>query len=195
MERFEEKEKFENGLIFERKANLGEVAREIFEKESFSEGDVVLVDNDETLTPTWKNFLLREPFDVLPEDSKFFLETCDEKNIQKAIVTNMPRAGHYLNHTNQVFGYEHYFDSGILRSAEFPLTLCLGSLYKQTEKSLYEIASWSMYKIKERGRVAWVGNNYLDQGFGFRLEKVLREMDFKETFYLYRVPWIRSFRY
>ena len=194
MELFEKKEIEKPEIVFERKSNLGEVADEIFEKEKFSEGDVVLVDNDETLTPTWKNFLLREPFDVLPEDSRFFLETCDEKNIQKAIVTNMPRAGHYLNHTTQVFGYDHYFNNGILRNTEFPLTLCLGSLYKQTEKSLYEIASWTMYKMKEGGRVAWIGNSYLDQGFGFRLEKVLREMDFKNNFYMYKLPMIRSFR-
>lgn len=186
----------ENGhLIFERKPNLGEVANEIFEEKNFSQGDVVLVDNDETLTPTWENFLLRKTFTVLPENSKLFLDTCEERNIAKAIVTNMPRKGHYMNHKNPVFGYEHYFERGILKNIEFPLTLCLGSLYKQTEKSLYEIAAWTMCKINEgEGRVAWIGNSYLDQGFGFRLEKILRDMDFKNEFFLYRLPWIRSFR-
>jgi len=194
MELFESKEKIRSGVIYEKKPNLGEVAYGIFEKEEFSEGDIVLVDNDETLTPTWKNFLLGEPFDVLPEDSRIFLETCNEKNIKKAIVTNMPRAGHYLNHTNPVFGYDHYFDKGILRSVEFPLTLCLGSLYKQTEKSLYEIAAWSMHKMSEEGRIVWIGNSYLDKGFGFRLEKILREMGFENEFHMYMLPWIRSFR-
>jgi hypothetical protein len=194
MELFETKEKIKSGVIYEKKPNLGEVAYEIFEKEEFSEGDIVLIDNDETLTPTWKNFLLGESFDVLPEDSRIFLETCDEKNIKKAIVTNMPRAGHYLNHTNSVFGYDHYFDKGILRSVEFPLTLCLGSLYKQTEKSLYEIAAWSMHKMSEEGRIVWIGNSYLDKGFGFRLEKILREMGFENEFHMYMLPWIRSFR-
>ena len=190
----EQKIKGEGEFIFEKFSNLGEVANEIFEKENFSKGDVVLVDNDETLTPTWRNFLKRKPFNVLPEDSRIFLETCEERGIEKAIVTNMPRTGHYMNHKNVVFCYDHYFNEGILRSVEFPLTLCLGSLYKQTQRSIYEIASWSMYKASDEGRIAWVGNSYLDQGFGSRLEEVLREMGFENNFYMYRLPWIRSFR-
>ncbi len=194
VEAFEKKEDLNEDFIFLKKANLGEIADEIFEKESFARGDIVLIDNDETLIPTWEKFLMRKSFDVLPEDSRFFLETCEKRDIEKAIVTNMPRAGHYMNHTTPVFGYDHYFQSGILRSVEFPFTLCMGSLYKQTERSLYEIASWSMCKMSEEGRIAWIGNSYLDQGFGFRLEKILRESDFKGKFYLYRLPWIRSFR-
>ncbi len=183
------------GFLVERKANLLEVAYDLFEKEKFGIGDVVLVDNDETLVPTWQNFLRGDDFKKLPRDTKTFLDLCDNNGVEKAIITNMPRANHYMNHVTPVFGYEHYFNSGILRKTEFPLSLCLGSLYKETQKSLYEVASWSMHKGCEEGRIAWIGNSYLDKGFAVRLEKVLRELDFKNDFYFYKLPAIRSFRF
>ena len=197
MELLEQKEfKAEKGFVYEEKSSLGEVANEVFEKKNFSKGDIILVDNDETLNNTIENILYRiDPVGNLPEDSKAFLEECEDRKIEKAIVTNMPREGHYMNHKIPVFGYDHYFKNGVLRNVEFPLTLCLGSLYKQTEKSLYEIASWSMCKKSDEGRIAWVGNSYLDKGFGMRLEKVLREeMDYAEDFFFYKLPWVRSFK-
>ena len=190
MERFEEKET----LIFERKESLDEVSKEIFEVHDFQKGDVILADNDETLVPTLENFLLKKPFDSLPEDSRNFLQNCKERDVSLAIVTNMPRENHYMNHTIPVFGYDHFFENKFLRKMGFPLTLFLGSLYKQTEKSLCEIAAWSMNKRDEGGKVAWIGNSYLDQGFGYRLEKILRKFNFDSEFHMYRLPTIRSFR-
>lgn len=178
----------------EKKSNLFEVAEDIFEKKEFKEGDIVLIDNDETIHNTIQNILYGlDPLENLPEDAKIFLEMCEEKNIQKAIVTNMPRTGHYMNHEIPVFGYDHYYEKGILKNIEFPLTLCLGSLYKQTERSIYEIAHWVISNREEEGRVAWIGNSPLDKGFGLRLDKVLREEHFDSDFYMYRLPWIRSF--
>jgi hypothetical protein len=177
---------------FEKKGSLDDVVHELFEVENFGEKDLVLIDNDETLTPTWENFLKRNPFDVLPRDSRDFLIGCKERDISLAIVTNMPRENHYMNHTIPVFGYDHFFENKFLRKMEFPLTLFLGSLYKQTEKSLLEMTAWSLHNIGEGGRIAWIGNSYLDQGFGIRLEKKLRDFDFKNKFYMYRLPPIRS---
>ncbi len=192
----EKREEFKDGAFLEKKVSgLTELQGEIFENENFSKGDIVLVDNDETLVPTWENFILRKNFSELRQDSRNFLEMCEEREVEKAIITNMPRANHYMNHTTPVFGYDHYFESKLLRKIEFPLTLCLGSLYKETQKSLCEIGAWSMYKQGEGGRIAWIGNSYLDKGFGVRLEKILREeMDFKGDFYFYKLPYIRSFR-
>jgi hypothetical protein len=184
----------EKSLNFERKGSLDEVSKEIFELHDFGEDDVLLVDNDETLTPTWENFLLKKPFDNLREDTKDFLNKSKESNVPTAIVTNMPRENHYMNHTIPVFGYDHFFENKFLKKIEFPLTLFLGSLYKQTDKSLYEIAMWSLNNGSNEGKIAWVGNSYLDQGFGFRLEKILRKLDYKGDFYMYRLPMIRSFK-
>jgi len=180
-------------LIFKNVPDLGEVSRKIFEKENFSKGDIVLIDNDETLVPTLENLIMRKTFDVLPQDSQIFLETCKEKGVARAIVTNMPRVGHYMNHDNVVFGYEYESETRFLRAIEFSLNLCLGSLYKQTQKSLVKVAEWSMCNMSDRGRIAWIGNSPLDESFGFRLEKILREKGFKQNFYIYRLPWIRSF--
>ncbi len=197
MEFFEyekENSRKKGSFSIERKSNLFEVAEDIFEKKEFKEGDIVLIDNDETIHNTIQNILYGlNPLENLPEDSKIFLEMCEEKNIQKAIVTNMPRTEHYMNHEIPVFGYDHYYEKGILKNIEFPLTLCLGSLYKQTERSIYEIANWVINNREEEGRVAWIGNSPLDKGFGLRLDKVLREEHFDSDFYMYRLPWIRSF--
>jgi hypothetical protein len=197
MEFFEyekENSRKKGSFSIERKSNLFEVAEDIFEKKEFKEGDIVLIDNDETIHNTIQNILYGlDPLENLPEDSKIFLEMCEEKNIQKAIVTNMPRTEHYMNHEIPVFGYDHYYEKGILKNIEFPLTLCLGSLYKQTERSIYEIANWVINNREEEGRVAWIGNSPLDKGFGLRLDKVLREEHFDSDFYMYRLPWIRSF--
>lgn len=179
----------------EKKSNLFEVAKDIFEFKEFKEGDVVLIDNDETIHNTIRNILYGlNPLENFPEDSKFFLEMCEERNIEKAIVTNMPRGEHYMNHKIPVFGYDHYYEGGIFKHIEFPLTLCLGSFYKQTERSIYEIGNWAMSNRKQGGRVAWVGNSPLDKGFGIRLEKFLRTENFDSDFYMYHLPWIRSFR-
>ncbi len=190
MEKLREKEL----LIVEKFDNLSEVSREIFEERDFGRGDVVIADNDETLVSSLENFILRKPFNVLPEDSKEFLASCKEKGVPLAIVTNMPREDHYMNKTIPVFGYDHFFENKILRNLEFPLSLSLGSLYKQTEKSLLEIAHWSLSNMDESGRIAWVCNSYLDYGFGLRLNRVLRDFGFKGEFYMYRLPVIRSFR-
>ncbi len=190
MENFETRSLVE----FEKKNNLDEVSNEIFEVHDFGKNDVLLIDNDETLTPTWENFLLKKPFDKLAKDSKDFLIKCKEREQSTAIVTNMPRENHYMNHTTPVFGYDHFFENKFVKKMEFPLTLFLGSLYKQTEKSLYEIAMWSMNNREDGGKIAWVGNSYLDEGFGFRLEKTLRKLGFDSNFYMYRLPMIRSFR-
>ncbi len=191
----EKMEEFEEGAFLEKKVSgLVELQSEIFENEGFSKGDIVLVDNDETLVPTLEDFVFRKNSSELRQDTRDFLGMCEDREVEKAIITNMPRLNHYMNHTTPVFGYDHYFESKLLRKIEFPLTLCLGSLYKETQKSLYEVAAWSMYKKGEAGRIAWIGNSYLDKGFGVRLESILREMEFEGDFYFYKLPYIRSFR-
>ena len=196
MEKFESIEKIHSTeFITANVKNLEEASEKIFDELKFDKEDIVLIDNDETIHDTLKNFLLfRNPMENMPKDSQYFLKLCEDRGVNKAIITNMPRIGHYMNHNTPVFGYEHYFKSKIMRSFEFPLTLCLGSLYKETNRSIYEIASWSMYKRGQGGRVAFVGNSLLDKGFAVRLNKVLKEWGYNENLYFLKLPTFRSFR-
>jgi hypothetical protein len=194
LEKSETEKNDNNGVIFEKKANLEKVSEEIFENHRFESGDIVLLDNDETLIPTWECFLLNKPFENIPKDSRTLLKTCEERDIRKAIVTNMPREGHYMNGNIDVFGYEHYFQDKFLKRVEFPVSLLLGSMYKEGGRCLYEVATWVMEDTRDDRKVAWIGNSHFDQGFGYRLERTLRSFDFKGMFFMYKLPWLRSFK-
>ena len=174
LEKQESKESANSGVVFEKKPNLTEVSDEIFDEHHFDKGDVILLDNDETLIPTWEYFLLNKSFENIPKDSQFLLEKCTEKEVRKAIVTNMPREGHYMNDDIDVFGYQYHSQDRFLKKVEFPVSLLLGSLYKEGEKCLYEIAVWSVKNEKPNKKIAWIGNSYFDQGFGYRLEKTVK---------------------
>jgi hypothetical protein len=189
-----EKRGIEDALVT-RKPNLVEVSKDIFEEKNFSKGDILLLDNDDTLIPTIKNrsSIIKWACKGLPEDSQELLQKAREREISVAIVTDALQEGHYLEeHGLPIFGYKSKSQNHILKHWECIFSWCNGTYYKKSEESLKEVRDWILnVKNGGRGRVAVVGNSDRDISFGRRLNQKLQKVGINNGFSIYRLPYIR----
>ncbi len=188
-----EKEVKEGQLIFERVSGFSEVQEKI---KDFSTNDIVAFDWDETSVRSVENYLYGNSFHVLEEDVEGFLTDCEKRKIPLALITNRPRENHPLEDRVRVFGYEYYTDKEYLKTLEYFFTMvALGSWYKSTRISQYEVANWAINgRDLDLGQIAWIGNSILDESFAKKFDKVLREVfDYKNNLYMYKLPTFKSF--
>jgi hypothetical protein len=173
--------------------NLFFLEKELFEEQNFSTGDIMLLDNDETLIPTLR--FKKYTFENLPKDSKRFLNVLKCEGIDTAIVTDALRKEHYLSgHGLPVFGYESDSQNKFLRNCECFFSWFNGTYYKKTDPAVEEVKRWVLETQNGgRSRVAIAGNSERDVNFGIRLKQKLRESGFLNDVLIYKLPSLRLF--
>jgi hypothetical protein len=203
-------EDLRSGDALVKAGSLGEAEQLLDETNFFCQGNVLIVDLDETLRPSFDHGLTLS-LGKLPQESQELLTRAKNEGVHVAVVTNQPREGHQISRTLSkirdyeasfsffeendipVFGYEAE-GLGPIEAVKYLTSLARRDLYKNTEEAVSEVGDWinRQQNPPETPQIVWIGNNQRDVDFGKRLRESLKQGDSTENITIIQLPDFRS---